>query len=137
MFVLNANKRYCVRLFVLQGEEADCIILSCVRSHGMDRSIRQGIGFLSNENRVNVALSRARTNMLVLGNFSHLCKYSPFWKKVCSMMEERGCFGSALPVRCPNHEDTLLQLKNAQDFIKKAPDGGCSKLCGKRLSCGM
>ena len=46
-----------------QGEEADIVIVSLVRSNG-----DANIGFLKDENRVNVLLSRARHGMIVIGN---------------------------------------------------------------------
>ena len=50
-----------------QGEENDVILLSVVRSN------RHGsVGFLSTENRVCVALSRARHGMFCIGNFEML-----------------------------------------------------------------
>ena len=46
-----------------QGQEKDIIILSCVRS-----STGGGVGFLSDERRINVALTRARYSLLVVGD---------------------------------------------------------------------
>lgn len=60
-----------VRIAVLdnyQGEESDIILLSLVRNN------KQNInGFLKIENRVCVALSRARNGLYILGNLQQLC----------------------------------------------------------------
>jgi len=52
-----------------QGSEKDIIILSCVRSrwHGR-KNIRNEIGFLKDFRRVNVALTRAKYSLWILGN---------------------------------------------------------------------
>ena len=47
-----------------QGQERDIIVMSCVRTGG--------IGFLSDTQRLNVALTRARRSLLLCGNFTSL-----------------------------------------------------------------
>ena len=52
-----------------QGREKDIIVISCVRSNE-----HQGIGFLSDPRRLNVALTRAKYAIIVVGNPRVLCK---------------------------------------------------------------
>lgn len=56
-----------------QGREKDFILVSCVRA-----SDSQGIGFLSDPRRLNVALTRARLGLILLGNPRVLSK-NPLW----------------------------------------------------------
>ncbi len=53
----------------MQGREKDIIIISCVRSNE-----HQGIGFLADPRRLNVALTRARYAIIIVGNAKVLCR---------------------------------------------------------------
>lgn len=65
-----------------QGREKDYIILSCVRSN--DNST---IGFVSDARRMNVALTRARYGLIVLGNPKILSKNHLWNNLICHFKE--------------------------------------------------
>ena len=67
-----------------QGREKDYIILSCVRSND-----HQGIGFLSDGRRLNVALTRAKYGLIVLGNPRVLSR-NALWHALLSYFSELG-----------------------------------------------
>ena len=114
-----------------QGEENDIILLSLVRSN-----VKGNIGFLKIENRVCVALSRARKGFYVIGNFSMLrSRDDTIWPTIISVVEGKKCIGEALLLQCQNHPQEVVRAKVASDF-SKCPEGGCTKPCNYRLKCG-
>ena len=69
-----------------QGQEKDIIILSCVRG---GKGEGNGIGFLSDVRRMNVALTRARSSLFVLGD-SKALQSNEHWGKLVEDAMERG-----------------------------------------------
>jgi senataxin len=69
-----------------QGQEADVIIFSTVRG-GAGRG---GIGFLQDVKRMNVALTRARRSLWIVGRVDAL-EGNPMWKDLVDDARERGC----------------------------------------------
>ncbi|XP_034250544.1 probable helicase senataxin [Thrips palmi] len=65
-----------------QGQEKDIIIISCVRTNG--------VGFLSDRQRINVALTRAKYAMFICGNFSSLDRDS-MWNNLLTDARHRKC----------------------------------------------
>ena len=114
-----------------QGEENDIIILSLVRSNKM-----KTVGFLKEENRVCVALSRARMGFYCFGNFDMLREIVPIWDRILRYVEGEGCLGSAFPLHCHNHPAFKADIEKPEDFIKFFPEGGCDMPCTYRLDCG-
>lgn len=65
-----------------QGREKDLIIMSCVRSNE-----NQGIGFLNDPRRLNVAMTRARYGIIIVGNPKVLAK-QPVWNHLLHFYKE-------------------------------------------------
>lgn len=69
-----------------QGQEKDIIILSCVRSGPNLMTI----GFLKDFRRMNVALTRAKSSLFVLGNAGTLERSDKRWNVIVNDARERG-----------------------------------------------
>nr|XP_043633424.1 uncharacterized protein LOC122604612 [Erigeron canadensis] len=70
-----------------QGSEEDVIIISTVRCNA-----KGSIGFLANRQRANVALTRARYCLWILGNGSTLMNSGSIWRQLVVDAKDRGCF---------------------------------------------
>lgn len=62
-----------------QGREKEVIILSCVRT--------QGLGFLTDHRRLNVAITRAKSFLVVIG-CGELLRTDPVWRSYMDFLEE-------------------------------------------------
>ncbi|KAH9951524.1 P-loop containing nucleoside triphosphate hydrolase protein [Amylocystis lapponica] len=108
-----------------QGEEAKIIILSLVRNsggsqddeavYGHSSAHRANIGFLRSNNRVNVALSRAREGL------------SDMWRSVMEELESKDSVGDAFPVQCNRHQDVVEHVSKPGQLPGIAPT--CGHLC--------
>ncbi|KAJ1372778.1 hypothetical protein KIN20_035026 [Parelaphostrongylus tenuis] len=112
-----------------QGKENRIVIVSLVRSEA------DTIGFLSVENRITVALSRARHGMYVIGNFLYLSQRSPLWSRIVERMSRNGLASFALRIRCKCHGNTQA-ITHPWEFTEKSPEGGCLERCNVKLQCG-
>uniref|UniRef100_A0ACD5XV05 Uncharacterized protein n=1 Tax=Avena sativa TaxID=4498 RepID=A0ACD5XV05_AVESA len=74
----------------IQGEEDNIIIISTVRSNG-----RGDLGFLADNRRTNVALTRARHCLWIVGNASTLYKSGTLWKNLVDDALKRKCIFNA------------------------------------------
>ncbi|KAI8540975.1 hypothetical protein RHMOL_Rhmol08G0027100 [Rhododendron molle] len=73
-----------------KGGEEDLIIISTVRCNGQGN-----VGFLSSRQRTNVALTRARHCLWILGNGATLINSGSIWKKLVVDAQARSCFYDA------------------------------------------
>ncbi|KAF9870443.1 hypothetical protein CkaCkLH20_12110 [Colletotrichum karsti] len=101
-----------------QGEEANVVIVSLVRSNNEKRC-----GFLSTSNRINVLLSRARHGMYIIGN-SHTSSHVPMWAQAIDILQRDNNFGTELELQCPRHSDNRMQQE-----VPRA----LSSLCGRNV----
>ncbi|KAH0600273.1 hypothetical protein MHUMG1_01269 [Metarhizium humberi] len=97
-----------------QGEEAEVIVISLVRSNTQNRC-----GFLSTPNRINVLLSRAKHGMYIIGN-SNTYRNVPMWNDVIQIMDAQGNIGTSIPLQCPRHPDRPILVSQPDDFLLPA-----------------
>lgn len=83
-----------------QGQERKVIILSTVRSDEglLDKDKRYALGFVSCKQRLNVAISRARCALVIIGN-PHLLVKDISWRSLLKMCVDSDCYtGCDLPL---------------------------------------
>ncbi|MQM02501.1 hypothetical protein Taro_035269 [Colocasia esculenta] len=93
-----------------QGGEEDIIIISTVRSNGNGK-----IGFLSSPQRANVALTRARHCLWIIGNAATLIRSCSIWGDLIKDADKRGCFFNADEDR--HLSKAMLDVKKELDQI--------------------
>lgn len=71
----------------MQGREKPIIIFSAVRSNADN-----GIGFVSNRNRINVALTRAQHCLVIVGNAETLSNGSNDWEAMIEQFKRDNIF---------------------------------------------
>ncbi|KAI1359387.1 P-loop containing nucleoside triphosphate hydrolase protein [Xylaria arbuscula] len=120
-----------------QGEENDIVILSLVRSNGINGPHKAG--FLRDSNRGVVSISRARRGFYIFGNIINLmnaCFESRMmWGHVFEVFRQQNRFSydAGLPITCQNHERTTW-INHPDEWIKH--HGGCTEPCPDKLECG-
>ena len=77
-----------------QGREKEVVVISLVRSNGEGE-----VGFLREERRLNVGMTRARRGLVVVGDGGCVGRGSPFLKKWMEFLEEEA------DLRYPNVAD--------------------------------
>ncbi|GAQ81308.1 RNA helicase SDE3 [Klebsormidium nitens] len=112
--LLDAQGRSAIRVGTVeefQGQEKRVIIVSTVRAeHGADGEprdvpgdVRRGLGFLGNRKRFNVAMTRAKELLIIVGN-PHVLKQDPLWARMLRYCIFRGGYQSKHCPPPPNEE---------------------------------
>ncbi|KAK3372308.1 P-loop containing nucleoside triphosphate hydrolase protein [Podospora didyma] len=120
-----------------QGEENDMVLLSLVRSPQPERGF--DVGFLEDQRRAVVAISRARRGFYMFGNVenmlrAHMGSYK-LWGRIWNGFAEQGRVQrkKGLPIVCQKHQKELW-IREVDDWGDNA--GGCDMLCKEMRSCG-
>lgn len=76
-----------------QGQERKVIILSAVRScdNLINDDIKHALGFVASPRRLNVAITRARALLIILGN-PKLLALDPYWRNVLLYCVDHGAY---------------------------------------------
>ncbi|KAF8716546.1 SEN1 N terminal, partial [Rhizoctonia solani] len=104
-----------------QGQEKDIIILSCVRAG----TNVQSVGFLADERRMNVALTRSRSSLFILGHAATLERCNATWKTIVEDARTRGY----LLKYSPDMQSVPVQRTNVDRPIpKKKPNEAATRV---------
>ena len=82
-----------------QGQERNVIILSTVRSktNHVSEDLKHALGFVAAPRRLNVAITRARALLIIIGN-PYLLFEDPYWRTVLTYCRERDAYtGCSVP----------------------------------------
>ncbi|KAF4346363.1 hypothetical protein G4B88_003394 [Cannabis sativa] len=105
-----------------QGQERDVIIMSCVRASS------HGVGFVADIRRMNVALTRARRALWIMGNANALTQ-SDDWGALIADAKARNCYmdmdsipKDVLVLKGPSHSLlTEKMLPNTRGLMSSGP----------------
>jgi len=73
-----------------QGREKDIIIFNCVRSN-FSTNIQSSLGFLTDERRLNVAITRPRHFLIIIGNAQTL-ELNEVWANLIEHCKSKNCY---------------------------------------------
>ena len=137
--ILDELRRLDIRLRVstvdkYQGEENRIVLFSVVRSNKANN-----IGHCKIDNRVCVALSRAKDGLFMIGNSASLRKASEntksnLWNKVLDLFETSR-ISKTFPLICHKHPETYAEI-NSPDEFEQYNNALCTLPCNEELECG-
>jgi hypothetical protein len=74
-------------------------------------------------NRVNVALSRAKHGLFIMGNATQLAESRGMWSRIIDELTLTDAIGNGWPVMCARHPETLRYASRPGEIKLLSPDG--------------
>lgn len=96
-----------------QGREACIVIYSCVRAGGKG----SGIGFLSDVQRMNVALTRAKNYLFVIARRRSIM-VNPYWRDLVGFAKDKNAI-----INIPINRSSNDKMEKFPNLMKLAPIG--------------
>ncbi|VDI71757.1 Hypothetical predicted protein [Mytilus galloprovincialis] len=117
-----------------QGGEWDYVIFSLVRSlpdYRIEKSPTRGwcsqnLGFITDEHQINVALTRAKKGLFLIGN-KHLLKCDEVWKDLIQTYDRKGCVVNSVAYPPPYHP-IVKKKKHVKPKNKEIDEDGFRKV---------
>ncbi|CAN6312083.1 unnamed protein product [Urochloa humidicola] len=110
-----------------QGGEEDIILISTVRSNKDGK-----VGFLSDTGRINVALTRAKHCLWILGNGTTLLASNSIWADLVRDSKRRGCFFHALGDK--DLAEAVRLVTKPEPWKQREQRNDCSNLANRAPS---
>ena len=114
--------------------EADLVVLSCVRAPFYDVGRRgvliPGIGFLSDQRRMNVALTRARRALWVVGHHGTLYQ-DKHWKQLLTHASSSGLLFSVVQSAAPPPAREITRKRTAEQSATSLPSPKTQRSCSE------
>ncbi|KAF6019934.1 MOV10 [Bugula neritina] len=100
-----------------QGDEREVIIISTVRSQdaSLEHDRKFNLGFVGNPKRFNVAVTRSKALLIVIGNPNVLCQDRNWWKLIKHIKDGGGYKGCPLP----DNFETMATSDNIEDMMRE------------------
>ncbi len=111
-----------------QGQERSVILISTVRSHlgvEVDPDNKSSIGFLSNPKRFNVATTRAKSLLIIVGDPTMLQK-DPCWLRIMRHAKQHGAYTGVAwtdPAEAEEEEEDIDDSEEERKSSENGSDG--------------
>ncbi|KAM9326697.1 putative helicase senataxin [Gastrophryne carolinensis] len=99
-----------------QGQQKDCIIVTCVRAN----SIQGCIGFLASKQRLNVTITRAKFSLFILGSLRTLMENKD-WNHLIQDAQRRGAVVKTKEDRYNKDVNKILKFKPIEHRTSSIP----------------